>query len=128
MAKKNIKIKATEKKRAEKRIAELIKRILEKTPRSTATYKGKRTITPNSYDLFNNIKPTITLNNSVLNVDVRMMEYYKYLDAGTVHIKPWFFTEEIMDDPELLDIMNDLVFDSVDERLIDMISNIEKKK
>jgi len=126
MAKKNLKLDSIAKRRAEKKIAELILKILEKTQRSTPTYKGVRTITKDTGNLFRNIKPKITINNKVLNVDVEMMNYYQFLDAGTTNIEPWFFTEEIMDDPELLKIMDDLVYDSVDEKLIDMISKINK--
>ena len=126
MAKK-IKLSSVAKRKAEKELVILIRKVLENHKRSKKTYKGVNTITKDTGNLFRNIKPILTLNNSVLNIDVQMMNYYQWLDAGTKDIEPWFFTEEIMDSPELLEIMDELIFDGVENKLLDMISSIEKK-
>jgi len=57
-----------------------------------------------------------------------MMEYYKYLDEGTSRIQPWFFSEEIMNDSQLMKISEDLLGSAVEETIFDMVSKINKKK
>lgn len=127
MAGKKLKLDSVGKRKAEKKLVLLIEKILKTHQRSKPTYKGVRTITKDTGNLFRNIKPHFILSGNTLNVDIQMMEYYKWLDAGTKDIDPWFFTEELMDSSELLQIMDELVYDGVENKILDMISDIEKK-
>lgn len=123
MAKK-IKIK-TNKAKAE--LIKLIRKILKEHPRDTPKKDGGRTITKRTGNLFREIDPTFKITDKKIVMEVRMMDYYKWLDAGTSKMEGWFFSEEIMDSQKILDITENLIADGVEERLLDMISDINKK-
>jgi hypothetical protein len=123
-----LKIKSKEISNAKRELQKLIENILKTHERSKPTTEGKKTLTKRSGNLFNQIKPSFSLSGDKVVMEVQMMEYYKYLDEGTKHIEPWFFSEEIMDSSKLEDITEKLVIGSIEETLTDMISNIQKKK
>ena len=112
---------------AKKDLQKLIRKILETHKRSKKTYLGKHTLTKQSGDLFRNIKPNFKLSGGKMIMEVQMMEYYKYLDEGTEHIKPWFFSEEIMNSNDIIKITEDIVELTVEETLFNMVSKFNKK-
>ena len=123
-----LKLKGPQVNRAKKRLRNLILEILKTHPRTKPVKRtGKRTITKDTGNLFKNIKPKFMLDGKSLTMEVSMMEYYQWLDAGTEKIQPWFFTEEIMDSSDLINITEELLGDMVEERLFDMLSSIKKK-
>jgi hypothetical protein len=113
--------------KARDKMINLIRKILKEHPRDTPKKDGGRTITKRTGNLFKEIKPTIKITDKKLIMEVRMMDYYQWLDAGTSKMDGWFFSEEIMDSKELIDITEELMADSLEERLLDMISDINKK-
>ena len=108
-------------------LIKLIKKILQTHPRATATYLGKRTLTKHTGNLFKEIQPKFKINDKKVIIEVAMMDYYKFLDEGTKWIKPWYFSEEIMNEADLTKISSDLVAFTVVETLTDMVSKINKK-
>lgn len=112
---------------AKKDLQKLIRKILETHRRSKKTYLGKHTLTEQSGDLFRNIKPNFKLSGQKIIMEVQMMEYYKYLDEGTKHIEPWFFSEEIMMSDDIIKITEDVVGFTVEQTLFDMVSKFNKK-
>lgn len=112
---------------AKKDLQKLIRKILETHRRSKKTYLGKHTLTEQSGDLFRKIKPNFKLSGQKIIMEVQMMEYYKYLDEGTEHIEPWFFSEEIMVSDDIIKITEDVVGFTVEQTLFDMVSKFNKK-
>ena len=123
----NLKLKAKAVSDAKKRLKDLIEKILKTHPRSTPKKDGGKTLTKRSGNLFREIKPEFKITNSKLVMEVRMMDYYQWLDGGTSKMKGWFFSEEIMDSKDLEDLTEKLMFDTVENKIIDMISDINKK-
>jgi hypothetical protein len=111
---------------AKKKLKELILKVLKTHPRSTPTREGKRTITERSGNLFKEIYPDFKIEKDKLVMEVKMMEYFEWLDGGTSKMDGWFFSEEIMDSKELEQISEDLLFDLVEGKILDMISDIKK--
>jgi len=124
-----LKIKNKVKNNATNGLIKIIRKILKKHGRAgKPTYLGKQTLTKQSGNLFREIKPNFKISNNRVVWDVEMMEYYKYLDEGTSRIQPWFFSEEIMNDSQLMKISEDLLGSAVEETIFDMVSKINKKK
>lgn len=122
----NLKLKAQHISKAKKELKDLIVEILKTHRRSSATKEGKYTLTERSGDLFREIQPEFKLDKNKLVMEVRMMEYYEWLDGGTSKMKGWFFSEEIMDSVKLEKLSEDLLYDMVDGKILDIISNIKK--
>lgn len=78
-------------------------------------------------NLLSNIKPVFKVKAGELYVDIKVMEYYQYLDEGTKRIEPWFLTEEIMGDPKMSKIIKDLVGEATKRAYIELISEINKQ-
>jgi hypothetical protein len=112
---------------AKRKLAKLIKEILENHPRSKSTYLGKKTLTKQTGRLFNRIAPRLKKTGGKFVFEVSMMEYYKYLDDGTEHIQPWFFSEEIIDSKEIAEITEDLIESTIEQTLFNMVSKFNKK-
>lgn len=107
--------------RANREAVKIIQRIIKTKSRSS---DGKR-IQKRTGNLLRNIKPIFKVKNNQLVIDVEVMEYYQYLDEGTRRIKPWFLTEEIMEDEEFLEIIEDLATDSLEGAIVDAVSKIK---
>lgn len=116
------------KRAARDKIIHLIRKILKETERDTPKKDGSgRRITKRTGNLFKEVKPEITTtSNGNVVIEVKMMNYYQWLDAGTSKMDGWFFSEEIMDSKELEQISEDLLFDLVEGKILDMISDIKK--
>ena len=123
-----IKLKGPGVNKAKRKLRELILDILKTHQRSKPVKRtGKRTITKDTGNLFKNIKPKFLIDGKSLTMEVAMMEYYQWLDAGTEKIEPWFFSEEIMDSQDLADLGEELLGDAIEETLFDMLSSIKKR-
>lgn len=110
--------------RANREAVKIIRRIIKTKKRPS---DGKR-IQKRTGDLLSNIKPLFKISNKQLVIDVEVMEYYQYLDEGTRRIKPWFLTEEIMEDEEFLEIIEDLAVDGLEGAVVDALSNIKSSR
>jgi hypothetical protein len=123
-----LKLKSRNKSIAKRKITKLILNVLKTHRRGTPTKKeGKWTITKRTGELFKNIKPEFKLESNDLTIEVNMMEYYEWLDGGTSKMDGWFFSEEIMDSNEIIKIGEDLIGDTLESSILDMVSNINKK-
>lgn len=123
-----VKLKGPKVNKAKRKLRELILEVLKTHERSKPVKRtGRRTITKDTGNLFRNIKPKFSMDGSQLVMEVEMMEYYQWLDAGTEKIEPWFFSEEIMDSQKLIDLGEELLGDTIEETIFDMISSINKK-
>lgn len=113
-----------------RKLAVLIQKTLRTKTRATPTYLGRHKLTKGTGNLFGslkNIKPQFKMSGGDnLNIEVDMMEYYQWLDAGTEHIEGWFFSEEIMDSRELGDIADELLLIIVDDKILDIQSKIKR--
>jgi hypothetical protein len=110
------------------KLINLIRKILKEHPRDTPKKDGSGyKITKRTGNLFGEIKPTIKITEKKLVMEVRMMDYYQWLDSGTSKMDGWFFSEEIMSSKELRDITEELMAESIEGRLLDMVSEINKK-
>jgi hypothetical protein len=78
-------------------------------------------------NLLSNIKPVFKVKGGELYVDIKVMEYYQYLDEGTKRIQPWFLTEEIMGDPKMGKIIKDLIGEATKRAYVELISDINKQ-
>lgn len=78
-------------------------------------------------NLLSNIKPIFKVVGGELYVDIKVMEYYQYLDEGTKRIKPWFLTEEILGHPKMSKVIKDLVGESTKNAYIELISQINNE-
>lgn len=123
----NLKLKSKSISNAKKELQDLILEILKTHKRSTAKKTGGYTIEARSGNLFREIQPSFRLDNKKLVMEVKMMDYYQFLDAGTSKMKGWFFSEEIMDSKKLEKLTEDLLYDAIDGKILDMISDIQKK-
>lgn len=121
-----MKLKSKDISNAKSDLVKLIRKILETHKRSKAKANGKNVVEKKSGNLFREIRPTFSIKDSKLVMQVEMMEYYKYLDEGTKNIEGWFFSEAIMDSKEIDKLTTDLVEGTILGRLDDMISNIKK--
>lgn len=125
MAKK-MKLKSKDVAVAKRELQKLIRHILETHKRGTAKVNGGFTVEKRTGNLFREIQPDFKLDNNKLVMEVSMMDYYQYLDAGTSKMRGWFFSEEIMDSKELEKLTEDLLYSTVEGKILDMISNIKK--
>jgi len=121
-----VKLKAAQVSRAKGQLQKLIRKILEETKRDKPTYKGVRTITKGTGNLFREIQPNFVVKEGRIVMEVYMMDYYQWLDAGTKTIDPWFFSEEIMDSAEITKITEDLVLGAIEGQILDIFSTIKK--
>lgn len=123
-----VKLKGPKVNKAKRKLRELILEVLKTHERGKPVKRtGRRTITKDTGNLFKNIKPKFSMDGKELVMEVEMMEYYQWLDAGTKKIEPWFFSEEIMDSQKLIDLSEELLGDTIEETIFDMISSINKK-
>ena len=77
--------------------------------------------------LSRNIRPVLSINDdNNLIVDMEMMEYYEWLDDGTRRIKPWNLSEEIMDSPEMEEIIEELYFEAFQDLIFTGVSKFNK--
>lgn len=93
------------------------------------TKKGKsgpaRVLNSSSGDLKRNIKPVIEVKGDELFINIEMVEYYQYLDEGTKRIKkPWFLTDELMNQSEFLDSIAELTRSGIEETIIEVFSKL----
>lgn len=122
-----MKLKSKDISNAKTQLAKLIKRILKTHPRSKAKLNGKHVVEKKSGDLFREIQPQFSIKDGKLIMEVRMMEYYKWLDEGTKNIEGWYFSEEIMDSKDIAKLTENLVQGTILGRIDEMISTIQKK-
>jgi hypothetical protein len=116
------------KRKARDKMINLIRKVLKEHPRRKPKKDGSGTrITPRTGNLFKEIKPEIKIGGDKIGIEVRMMDYYQWLDGGTSKMDGWFFSEEIMNSKEIADISEELIGDALDDVILDMISNINKK-
>jgi hypothetical protein len=111
--------------KAEKEIKDLMKKII----RTKKGGKGNNAAKRDSGNLQDNIKPILTINKTTgeVEIDIQVMEYYQYLDEGTVRIKkPWFYTGELMSRVEFTDAIADLIAAGFEETTIDILSKLAK--
>jgi hypothetical protein len=122
--------KGTDLRTADKAIKKLLQKIIE-TKRGGTTKDGNkassRTLNKKSGKLYKNIKPIIKVVDDELLIDIKVMEYYQYLDEGTERIKyPWFLTGELIEKAEFLDIIDELYAKGIKNSLIKTLSEITK--
>lgn len=102
-----------------------------KTKKGGTTTKGEKTtarvLNEDKGKLLNDIQSIIDEKNGVLQLDLKVIEYFQYLDEGTTRIKyPWFLTDDLFKDKEFLDAVGELVAKGFEDYAVDILSELEK--
>ena len=64
------------------------------------------------------IKPVLVVNGDSLELNIEVIDYYKYLDSGTKHISnPWFFTKDLVESKEFTDIIQECYVNAFENTL-----------
>lgn len=109
-------------KKAENDIDDIITNIIQNKSRSS---DGKK-IKSRTGKLIKSIDPLIIINNNTISLNTDVIEYYKYLDKGTNDIEPWFFTEDIMNNKKILDIIKSLYIDAYKRAVSNSVKKLNK--
>ena len=107
---------------ANRKVYHIIQKVIDTKRRSSDGKRLKR----RTGNLRSEIKPFFKLEDKKLVVDVEVMEYYQYLDEGTRRIYPWFLSEEIMDNEEMIELIQNLLKKGVEGAVLGMVSKINK--
>jgi len=126
-----LKYKAADLRKLEKEIVKRVKELVFSTRRNTAKKNGKYVIEKQTGDLErsitgnkNFIKPDKKGN---LSIDLKVMEYYVFLDEGTSKMKGWFLTEAIFEDDEVRKAIKELQQKTTKRAILNVLSDIKTK-
>jgi hypothetical protein len=126
-----LKYKSADLRKAEKEIVKRVKELVFSTRRDTAKKNGKYVIEKQTGDLErsitgnkNFIKPDKKGN---LSIDLKVMEYYVFLDEGTSKMKGWFLTEAIFEDDEVRKAIKELQVKTTKRAILNVLSDIKTK-
>ena len=126
-----LKYKSADLRKAEKEIVKRVKELVFSTRRNTAKKNGKYVIEKQTGDLErsitgnkNFIKPDKKGN---LSIDLKVMEYYVFLDEGTSKMKGWFLTEAIFEDDEVRKAIKELQVKTTKRAILNVLSDIKTK-
>jgi hypothetical protein len=126
-----LKYKAADLRKLEKEIVKRVKELVFSTRRNTAKKNNKYVIEKQTGDLErsitgnkNFIKPDKRGN---LSIDLKVMEYYVFLDEGTSKMKGWFLTEAIFEDDEVRKAIKELQVKTTKRAILNVLSDIKTK-
>jgi hypothetical protein len=126
-----LKYKSADLRKLEKEIVKRVKELVFSTRRNTAKKNNKYVIEKQTGDLErsitgnkNFIKPDKKGN---LSIDLKVMEYYVFLDEGTSKMKGWFLTEAIFEDDEVRKAIKDLQVKTTKRAILNVLSDIKTK-
>jgi hypothetical protein len=126
-----LKYKAADLRKLEKEIVKRVKELVFSTRRNTDKKNGKYVIEKQTGDLErsitgnkNFIKPDKKGN---LSIDLKVMEYYVFLDEGTSRMKGWFLTEAIFEDDEVRKAIKELQQKTTKRAILNVLSDIKTK-
>ena len=126
-----LKYKSADLRKLEKEIVKRVKELVFSTRRNTAKKNNKYVIEKQTGDLErsitgnkNFIKPDKKGN---LSIDLKVMEYYVFLDEGTSKMKGWFLTEAIFEDDEVRKAIKELQQKTTKRAILNVLSDIKTK-
>jgi signal peptidase I len=117
-------------KRADKKLKALLLKIVE-TKKGGTTNKGQkspsRTLKEDTGDLKRSIKNAgdiITVKDGKLFIQIKVVEYFQYLDQGSKRIKtPWFITDEFTNSSKFYEAIEELIQAGIEEEITEIISS-----
>jgi poly(3-hydroxyalkanoate) synthetase len=116
-------------KRADKKLKALLLRIIE-TKKGGTTTGGKktpsRTLNEDTGELKRSVKNAgniIEIKKGKIFIQIKVVEYYQYLDTGSKKIKnPWFLTEEFTNHKDFKEAIEELVAAGLENEIVEVLS------
>jgi hypothetical protein len=117
-------------KRADKKLKALLLKIVE-TKKGGTTTNGQKTpsrvLNEITGDLKRSVKNSgdiITVKNGKLFIQIKVVEYFQYIDQGTKKIKtPWFITDEFTNSSKFYEAIEELIQAGIEEEITEIISS-----
>ena len=107
-------------KEANKKLDKLVKKIILNKRRKFDGHK----LQVRTGDLSTNIKSDIKIIDNNIIADVKVVDYFKWLDGGTKRIKPWALSDAIMDDPDFEELLTPIITEQIEGAIFKSIDRI----